>query len=136
MEKLISKARHIDTGEWVVGYYVHSGDAELPSLMFTSIDSLWPGCWKAASVDENTLCVYTGVHDASGKSIFSGDMLRHKEYNETCAVVYCHEHAQFRACFLGEHEGTSVALGFDAAQGFEVIGNMYDEEEDIHVAGA
>jgi uncharacterized phage protein (TIGR01671 family) len=74
MREILFKAKRIDSGEWVEGYYQKRyyflGNEE--HLIFHA-DSY--KVWEYAEIDPETLCRFTGFCDKNGKKIWKNDIL-------------------------------------------------------------
>ena len=68
MREILFKAKRIDNGEWVEGYYVYY-DNEYIIIETTEKGILYH------KVDFTTLCQYTGVADNNGKKIWENDIV-------------------------------------------------------------
>ena len=71
MRLILFKAKRIDNGEWVEGYYVKGSTRHciLPHL----------GGYPKWDVDENTICQYTGKTDKNGNKIWENDVVIGRE---------------------------------------------------------
>lgn len=95
MNQHICKAKEIDTGEWIYGYYLIASyylDDTVKHIIFTSDTEIYPrnefiGWYE---VDPNTVCRYTGFNDKYNMPIFENDLI---EYNNCIKLVswdeYC-----------------------------------------------
>ena len=140
MRTIKFKAKRLDNGEWLEGYYRgnYEGKAFIsrikrPPLLF--------------EVDPSTVCQFTGLLDKNGKEIYEGDVLRSDEYpyscigdkerdnyfgliewNENDAAFYIVTIKNPKSSVKGISDGISDYISQSALQDFEVIGNIYDDE--------
>lgn len=72
MREILFKAKRIDNGEWVQGYYVKGATRHciLPHL----------GGYPKWDIDETTLCQYTGLTDNNGNKIWENDIVDIQHY--------------------------------------------------------
>lgn len=117
--EILFKAKRIDNGEWVEGYYVYCRKRHyiLPVLNkaigFDEREDEW------VEVDPDTICQYTGLTDKNGKKIWENDLLGHK-LNRV-------EFLNGTYCINGDR-----SLFFEANTN-EVIGNIFDNQEMLEV---
>ena len=140
MRTIKFKAKRLDNGEWLEGYYRgnYEGKAFIsrikrPPLLF--------------EVDPSTVCQFTGLLDKNGKEIYEGDVLRSDEYpyscigdkerdnyfgliewNENEAAFYIVTIKNPKSSVKGISDGISDYISQSALQDFEVIGNIHDDE--------
>ena len=122
MRKIIFKAKRVDNGEWVEGYYMNRVNHEI----------IQDGTWIIWEVDENTVCQYTGLTDKNGNKIWENDICS-TDIKRPYAVV------EFRnGCFMynlndGEEDYydimTPVEPLVDSDKYTEVIGNSFDNAD-------
>ena len=87
------------------------------------------GIIKLLNVDSKQfeLLQYTGLKDKNDKEIYEGDILFESFGEKYCKVIF--ENGSFRAEFEGDFEEYSFDLIDVVAQGYEVVGNIYENPE-------
>ena len=89
MREILFKAKRIDNGKWIEGYYQKRYDllGNEEHLIFHA-DSY--KVWEYAEVDPETLCQFTGLTDKSNKRIWENDIVNHNgEYALVKFGMYC-----------------------------------------------
>lgn len=79
--EILHKAKRLNTGKWVEGYYQkrHDIDGSFQHFIFWSKSHT---VWEYAEVDPETVCVYIGKKDISGKKIFNNDRIQFDDMGE------------------------------------------------------
>lgn len=77
------------------------------------------------------LMEYTGLKDKNNKEIYEGDILFESFGERYYKVIF--ENGSFRAEFKGDFEEHSFDLIDVAAQGCEIVGNIYENPELLKV---
>ena len=74
MREILSKAKRIDNGKWIDGYYQKRYDllGNEEHLIFHA-DSYT--VWEYAEIDPETLCQFTGMTDKNGVRIWKNDIV-------------------------------------------------------------
>lgn len=135
MREILFRAKQIDDGEWVEGYYAMMGkgnlirhyivqNCALTGLFEDPEDNMY---FNDVEIDPETLCQYTGLNDKNGKRIWENDIVEDKRFKELYKVVFRTkdggwyvENIKIGALF-GIIEGTSYQ--------YEVKGNVFDNPE-------
>lgn len=130
MREILFKAKRIDNGEWIEGYYQKRYDllGNEEHLIFHA-DSYT--VWEYAEIDPETLCEFTGRCDKNGKRIWENDVLMaHLDDSYPEDVTY--ETIEWGVTGWVTHEANSADRQyldeFDTEQ-FEVVGNIFDNPE-------
>ena len=151
--EVLFKAKRIDNGEWVEGFYVQLPKPSLGAAIITggdlcakdvadyiivnkskqhsSFSNAYPleviEC-EQYEVDPETICQYTGLTDKAGKKIFEGDIASipySKKQGLPAEVRYMTREAMF--C-IGRIGYAPICLD-DADTWCEIIGNVFDNPE-------
>ena len=132
MREILFKAKRIDNGEWVEGFYVNYRNVIHYILMREEGILVW------REVDVKTLCQYTGLTDKSGNKIWENDIVnaevkqnslcQSSSYSDFYQVTY-HE----KYCYFYLKKKSNNLL-FDGnwsycLKSIEVIGNTFDNPE-------
>ena len=153
MREILFRAKRIDNGEWVEGFYSQLPKPSLGATIITNGDLcaedvsdyiIVNQCKQHSNfsngyplevveceyyeIDSETLCQYTGLTDKNGKKIFIGDVIR-------CSRGCPHE-----VIWLKEYAGTYVGgmpavylsgllKGYAWTGEEEKIGNIFDDPE-------
>lgn len=128
MREILFKAKRLDNGEWVEGYYI----GPIGVLDVHEICDVHDITGPRVEVDPSTVCQYTGLTDKNGKKIFDGDVVRretdyygkHKVYDEP--VVW---EDDIEKGFLGEPYTSGYCIH---GGNWEVIGSIHDGEGGQH----
>lgn len=128
------KAKRIDNGEWVEGYYVYCRKRHyiLPVLNkaigFDEREDKW------IEIDIDTLCQHTGLTDKNDKKIWENDILRRDGYWD---IRIEFENGVFmvrntdKVQYINRVVYAPISI-FDIKM-YEVIGNIFDNPELLEV---
>ena len=152
MREILFKAKRLDTGEWVEGYYLNI--AKINHFIYTGKIKL-DGALKEViapemyEINSDTLCQYTGLTDENGKKIWENDILRYSHEYEGSPFLKEGEDVKYRvgAVFWSEWRGSWAVCGRGKKKCInndvfkynrnpkrtEVIGNVFDNPELLEV---
>ena len=138
MREILFKAKRIDNGEWVEGYYLrdqyHRSGKDIifyrkDSDRFTVYTNI---------IDIETLCQFTGLYDKNGKKIWENDILM-AHLDEFYPEDATYETIEWGVAGWAAHETSNIDREhgsvdreyldeFDLKH-FEVVGNIFDNKE-------
>lgn len=154
-DRYLFKAKRLDNGEWVQGYYVkglnmYGKEVYLifePNTMFYSSGET-DGWYK---VDPTTICRCTGLNDKKGDLIWENDIVRFKhekfdfedelepfertclpskkEYKRNYVVEFCNTPTHYGLRFRNGSIWFMVHKMTIVMHDTEVIGNIFDNKE-------
>ena len=146
MREILFKAKRIDNGEWVEGYYLktYNSRGELTDRIFREFRKDG-NKWGFSEIDPETLCQYTGLNDKNGKKVWENDILKgftypflcDGEFNYFATVEWSEEYKYFflytvknpKSTVRGISEGNSELFEDFRSDDWEVIGNVFDNSE-------
>ncbi len=138
MREILFKAKRINNGEWVQGWYMETFTGS--ALIVTLYDHIL-GMIEKYEVDPKTLSQYTGLKDKNGNMIFEGDIVKYNWDNAWCKNNEFHteirlvEYSQygfnpFIEDYTCDDDYYSNRIDFDS---IEVIGNKFNNPELLEV---
>ena len=147
MREILFRAKRVDNGEWVKGYFWRGVNHIyiIPSHVGIGYDDkIKHMSAYAVEVDPETICQYTGLTDKNGNRICEGDILKgytypflcDDEFNYYAIVEWSEEYKYFflytiknpKSTVRGISEGNSELFEDFNSDDWEVIGNNFDNE--------
>lgn len=123
MREILFKAKRIDNGEWVEGYFI---DNEIAC-------GTWEGCTGIDSytIDPETLCQFTGLTDKNGKKIWENDIVFVTNENDCSGQISTGIGDIIFIEGMWYIDGRPQEGLYDINKIFqiEVIGNIFDNKE-------
>ena len=118
------RGKDVETGEWVVGYFVGTTDSVAIIIPFEKVnyDVGYIGDSECCYCFPETIGQFTGLYDKNGKEIYEGDILQEIGSGKTVLVVY--EAPQF--CYADNSFGYKF---LNLPENYTVIGNIHDNPE-------
>lgn len=132
MREILFKAKRINNGEWVEGYYQKRYDllGNEEHLIFRAYSYT---VWEYTEINPETLCQFTGLCDKNGNKIWENDIFQYTDetmVTQKDLIEYNETHASFVRLRNTEKLGLQY-LWIDEAtcNHGEVIGNIFDNPE-------
>ena len=143
MREILFRAKRIDNGEWVSGYYVYDY-AHNAHFIFKN-QFVCPNCINDRridysvcdyEIDPDTLCQYTGLKDKNGNRIWENDIVVCKQYIDGNFIDYHIEFGfvEMKHGAYGLHRDRPDAYyrpfkDWLEDYEYEVLGNIFDNPE-------
>lgn len=130
MREILFKAKRIDNGQWVEGYYLRKYDLLEKEVHFI-FQTDKHNTWRCVEIVPETLCQFTGLCDKNGEKIWENDILMaHLDDDYPEDVTY--ETVEWNFAGWVTHETGSTDreyLDEFNLEYFEVVGNIFDHPE-------
>lgn len=130
MREILFKARRIDNGKWIEGYYQKKYDLLGKRHLILYVDNYVR--WECVEIDPETLCQFTGLYDKNGKKIWENDICDRKEKYPEVVKMTNGDWTLDYSYAIGRDYGNSYCnLGFyvNERKCVEVVGNIFDNPE-------
>lgn len=127
--EILFKAKRLDNGEWVTGYYFKAGEKHMMLCFFTNENGLYHNMYE---IDPKTLCQYTGLSDKNGKKIWENDIVTEDFGNFKGTVRFGEFEAQVLKNIGFCIEWKDIYYRQDLcywAEKCEIIGNIFDNPD-------
>lgn len=138
--EILFKAKRIDNGEWVEGYYVYCRKRHYILQVLNKAIGFDEREYEWVEVDPDTICQYTGLTDKNGKKIWENDIVKCKKYICGNFGDYCIEvgYAEMKHGAFGLHRIKNDAYyrpfkDWLEDYEYEVVGNIFDNPELLEV---
>ena len=129
MREILFKAKRIDNGEWVEGYYVKTGEASYIVVPYSQAD-ISGAEGSTIEVDANTICQYTGLKDKNGNKIWENDVVEGLFlYGAKVSAIVAFENGAFGLKWSRGNVEEFSQFTSICNVSFEVIGNIFDNPE-------
>lgn len=151
-DRYLFKAKRIDNGEWVTGYYAVVGDRNViiekcAEDYYCTDDGEVRHGNQIHEVNPKTICQCTWLKDKNGNLIFENDLMDgfiypylsglDSEHDYFAEICWCDDFAGFGICthkyknsdVRGSADGeVDLMEDFDSSK-WEIIGNIFDNNE-------
>lgn len=132
MREILFKAKRIDNGEWVDGYYTECRGETFIGIDTSSMFEIFcPPVIRWFKVDPETICQFTGLCDKNGKRIWENDILM-AHLDEYYPENVTYETVEWNVDGWVTHEAGCTDreyLDEFVLEHFEVVGNIFDNKE-------
>lgn len=135
MREILFKAKSIQTGEWVEGYYTEYNGKTFIGINISIYSDIFEVFYipliRWFEVDPKTICQFTGLCDKNGKKIWENDILM-AHLDESYPEDATYETVEWNVAGWVGHETGSIGRQyldkFDLEH-YEVVGNIFDNPE-------
>lgn len=97
--EILFKAKRIDNGEWVEGYYVYKKYFRITKEGVPKYEGykhfIHNDMYGFMLVDESTICQYTGLTDNNGNKIWENDIVKYHFGEEVAPIRF----GEYQSCF-------------------------------------
>ena len=135
MREILFKAKRIDNGEWVEGYYTEYNGKTFIGINISIYSDIFEVFYipliRWFEVDPKTICQFTGLCDKNGKKIWENDILM-AHLDESYPEDATYETVEWNVAGWVGHETGSIGRQyldkFDLEH-YEVVGNIFNNPE-------
>ena len=135
MREILFKAKRIDNGEWVEGYYTECNGKTFIGINISIYGDIFEVLCTPVirwfEVDLKTICQFTGLYGKNGKRIWENDIMM-AHFDESYPEYATYEAVEWNVAGWVTHEAGSTDREyldeFDLEH-FEVVGNIFDNKE-------
>lgn len=137
MREILFRAKRVDNGEWVEGYYLKTTlgkDIEPSDVIFVPFKINRSGQWGWIKVLPETLCQFTGMIDKNGKRIWENDIVRTTKFGKDDGNG--HNYAGFDVFVVKWDDGGFALFNkwrrFNLRtdeKSYEILGKVFDNPE-------
>nr|DAH80334.1 MAG TPA: YopX protein [Caudoviricetes sp.] len=106
MREILFKAKSVEYGKWLEGYYLKKYDFLGKEVHFIFLEYR-PNAWRCIEVNPDTICQFTGLCDKNGNKIWENDIIKY-HFGENYAPI---KYGCYQNCFDSqktEHVGFYV----------------------------
>ena len=135
MREILFKAKRIDNGEWVEGFYCKRKTGHYDNIGFHDeykdciIVEFSDGGIAFYDVDQTTICQYTGLNDKNGKKIWENDICRYYNPEDKDGIgIIKDDYVSWVSGTLSKKTMTPLFY-LKCGQEWEVYGNIFDNPE-------
>lgn len=122
MREIKFRGKCLVHGEWVYGYYLEQAFCDGQGLgSYIKIHGYSP-----IKVDPDTVGQYTGLKDKKGQEIYEGDIVCLGDAKRRIGVIV---RSDTKPAFVLEVNDTTFDLYYRNQHRYEVVGNIYDNQE-------
>lgn len=130
MREILFKAKSVECGKWLEGYYLKKYDFLGKEVHFIFLEYR-PNAWHCIEVNPDTICQFTGLCDKNGNKIWENDILK-AHLDESYPEDATYETVEWGvAGWVGHETGSTDREYLDKfdLEHFEVVGNIFDNKE-------
>lgn len=139
MREILFKAKWLDNGEWVEGYYAKLGKGDLIRhyiIQNCALVGLFDNpeanmYFNDVEIDPETLCQYTGLNDKNGTRIWENNIVKGERKPGLDERYYSIFFDIEENCLKIKESpyGAKHYFNIAIAKRFEVVGNIFDDPE-------